>query len=78
MTQPADSRHQHPVMTDHAQPQHALSEAEQYWETRYQHHPTPWTVRPNAIMARWSETLPPTWAAVRATAPSGWLNAAGR
>lgn len=34
------------------------SEAEHYWETRYQNAPKPWTGRPNAIMARWSVTLP--------------------
>lgn len=39
-------------------PPHGHCEAETYWENRYRHHPKPWTGRPNAIMARWSETLP--------------------
>ncbi|GGO29556.1 class I SAM-dependent methyltransferase [Deinococcus humi] len=39
-------------------PQPDPNEAATYWETRYQTQPKPWTGRPNAIMARWSETLP--------------------
>lgn len=44
-------------MTD-VQPPSGPSEAREYWETRYQTTPRPWTGRPNATLARWVKPLP--------------------
>lgn len=33
--------------------------AQAYWEQRYQQNPRPWTGRPNALLARWVESLLP-------------------